>query len=124
MSHCQMASGVHYKDTSAEIKPQKFEFFYFHNSFMTGLSGEMFFDHKDMYFRVGFSNPLVGKCKGLVDVRDAKTDNPYSQQEKKAGDCLKRANDNSPQKMASVETRYLPDNFPPIYTIVINQIDG
>ena len=84
-----MSSGVHKGSSNTTIKPQSYEFFTFHNSFLTGLSGELFLDHEKKHFRVGFSNPLVGACKGLIDGRDA--GHPFDYKEK---DALRRA-DNS-----------------------------
>lgn len=90
-----MSTGVFSSKTTQEgneIKPSEYEIFTFHNKFLTGLSGELFFNHPDKVFRVGFSNPLAGKCKGLVDARDS--NKPFNNEERAAKDCLGRANDN------------------------------
>jgi len=81
---------------------------------LTGLSGEIFFNHPNKRFRVGFSNPLVGACKGLIDTQDA-TEKPF---DIKAKSALTRADDNNAQKTEFLETKYHLF-YPPIYSIVL-----
>lgn len=84
MPHCQMATGIHRGSSANSIAPGKYEFFTFHNSFLTGLSGTMFLNHEKKNIRIGFSNPLVGACKGNVEMKDA--GEPYDYKDKGALD--------------------------------------
>lgn len=117
MTHCQLITGKLVNETIKSIKPKHYSNFFFKNTYLQGISGELFFDHPKNYFRVAFSNPLVGICKGLTDCRATK----FSKEEQEEGFLNDKMDDNNPQDNEHFQTKYFPNNPIPIYIIVIKK---
>ena len=118
MVHSNMTSGVHKRNSQKTvIKAQEYEHFTFHNSMFTGAAGEIHVNHSKKTFRIAFENPLIGSITGFTSESDISKPFPKDQ-------GTKNLKDHKPQGSAEsiVETRFKQERYPPIYTVVIQNL--
>ena len=97
-----------------QILPGNIELFILKNSFMAGLSGEMYLSAANKFICIGFSNPVMGCHKGCVLTQATE----FNYSEYKGWYGLDTQMNLSQNVEGNFESQYHTETQIPIYTII------